>query len=79
MKQTMINLINSDKNLSLEKLLTPATIIWGEKDRTTPLWMGHDLHRKIRNSNLKVIKNAGHSPQFSHLEEVYAIIRAAIS
>lgn len=74
MKQTMINLLNSDKLLSPEKIKIPTLIIWGEKDKITPVSDGKTLHRLIKNSKLEVIKNARHSPIFTHPEEVANVI-----
>lgn len=79
MKNTMINLMNSDKNLNLENLRVPTAIIWGGNDRTTPLWMAYKLRHRIRGSTMQIIQKAGHSPQFSHFEQVYAIIHRAIT
>ena len=74
MKQTMINLINSDKFLSLDKVEVPTLIIWGREDKTTPLSDGKLMHKLIKNSNLQIIENARHSPMFTNPEEVAKII-----
>ncbi len=74
MKQTMKNLLSSDTSLSLEKVNVPTTIIWGEKDKTTPLIDGLVMHAKIKNSHLYTISEASHSPQFTHPEKVAQII-----
>ncbi len=74
MKQTMKNLLESDKTLSLTAVNVPTTIIWGEKDMTTPLIDGLIMHAKIKNSKMYTISEAMHSPQFSHPEKVAAII-----
>ena len=74
MRQTMIKLINSDKSLGLDKIAVRTLIIWGEKDKVTPLSDGKIMNRLIKNSKLYVIKEAKHSPQFTHAEEVNAIM-----
>lgn len=74
MKQTMKNLLASDTALYLEKISVPTTIIWGEKDTTTPLVDGLLMHAKIKNSSLYTISEASHSPQFTHPEKVAQII-----
>ncbi|MEK7517427.1 MAG: alpha/beta hydrolase [Patescibacteria group bacterium] len=78
MRQTMINLINSDKSLSLDKIIVKTLIIWGENDEITPLSDGKIMNKQIRNSKLCVIKGARHSPQFSHAEDVADIIINAV-
>lgn len=44
----------------LKKLDKPTLIIVGEKDEATPVWMAETLHSLIPNSQLHVIKDAGH-------------------
>ena len=70
MKQTMLNLINSDKSLKIENVRVPTLIFWGKEDKITPLSDGHLMHSLIKNSKLKIIENARHSPQFTNPEEV---------
>lgn len=74
MKKVLRNLTESDLTNNLEKINAKTTIIWGENDRTTPLSDGKLMKEKIKNSELFVIKNAGHSPQFSHPKEVVNMI-----
>lgn len=74
MKQTMINLLNSDKFLKPEKIKIPTLIIWGEKDKITPPSDGKTFHRLIKNSKLEIIENARHSPMFTHPKEVAGTI-----
>lgn len=73
-RQTMVNLINSDKTLNLDKITTSALIIWGEDDKITPLSDGKLMNKLIKNSKLHVVDNAKHSPQFTNTQEVVDII-----
>ena len=73
-KQTMINLINSDLKNILPEIKTPALIIWGREDRITPLSDGVLMNNLIKNSKLEIIENARHAPQFSHPNEVVDVI-----
>lgn len=70
MKKTMINLIQSDKSLLIEKVKVPTIIIWGENDNITPLSDAEVLSGKIKNSKLYVIDGAKHAPQFTHTKGV---------
>jgi|SRR3989344_3052631 len=79
MKNTLVNLITSDKQLDITQVKVPTTIIWGENDSITPLWMGKQINQKINNSKLFIIKNAHHSPQFTNTEEVAKIIIKSLS
>ncbi len=42
------------------KLDLPTLIIWAEKDMVIPLSVGGELHRVIRNSELRTVPNCGH-------------------
>lgn len=74
MKQTMLNLLNSDKLLKPEKIQTPTLIIWGKEDKITPVSDGRLMNRLIKNSKFFLIENARHSPQFINPEKVAEII-----
>lgn len=74
MKKTMINLLSSDKFLDLTKVIAPTLIIWGENDQTLSVKDGKKMHESIKNSKLETIKDARHSPQFTHAEKVAEII-----
>ncbi len=73
-KKTMVNLITSDIAHLLEKIKVPTLIIWGQEDKVTPLVDGKLMHSLIKNSKLSIIKDARHSPQFTHPKEVVKII-----
>lgn len=70
MKQTMVNLASTDLAPSLNKIVTPTLIIWGKLDKITPLSDGRQMRRLIKGSQLCVIDEAKHSPQFTHPQEV---------
>lgn len=73
-KQTMINLLNSNKSLNISQISIPTLIIWGANDKITPLSDGIFMNSLIKNSKLKIIKDARHSPMFTHPNEVAEII-----
>lgn len=70
MRQTMANLISADLTSRLANITTPTLIIWGARDKATPLSDGKLMHDKIRPSEMFVIGDAGHSPHFTHAEKV---------
>ena len=69
-RQTMVNLISVDLTEELKKIKVPTLIIWGKEDTITPLSDGELMHKLIEGSKLEVIKDARHSPQFTHPKEV---------
>lgn len=69
-RQTMINLINLDLSKTFSKIKTPTLIIWGEDDKVTPLSDAKLIHKLIVISQVEIIKEAKHSPQFTNTKEV---------
>ena len=64
-KQTFKNVVNEDLTPELNKITLPTLIVWGDKDRDTPIYMARRMRRKIRNSGLIIFEGAGH---FAYLE-----------
>lgn len=75
MRKTMLNLINSDLTPEFKKIRTPTLIIWGEEDRIIPLSDGQLINKLIKNSKLKIIKEARHSSFYTHADKVVKIIK----
>ncbi len=63
---------------NLRGLVTPALVIVGEKDITTPVWASEMLHEWLPNSTLKIVKNAGHLIILDHADEFNAEVHAFI-
>lgn len=62
MKKTLINMLESDKKLKMEKVTTPATILWGKMDNVTPPRQAAVMHRHLKNSDIKYFENWTHAP-----------------
>lgn len=75
MKQSMVNLISTDLTPVLEKISSPTLIIWGENDKVTPVGDARTMNKLIKNSKLKIIKGARHSPFYTHPNEVVTILK----
>lgn len=60
MKKTFKNIVNEDLTYMLEMIEAKTLIIFGAKDKDTPIYMAKILHKNIKNSTLYIIKNAGH-------------------
>lgn len=78
MKKTLDNMINSDKTLDITKVLTPAQIIWGEDDQTTPLRQGKKMHELLPNSELVTKPGWRHSHYLVSTSELAAEIKAQL-
>ncbi|MBV9349633.1 MAG: alpha/beta hydrolase [Patescibacteria group bacterium] len=74
MRLTMKNLIERDLTPELSRITSPTLIIWGSKDKATPLSDAHVMNTNIRKSKLAVIPDAAHSPHATHPEVVVTMI-----
>ena len=51
---------NTDTRNILPTIEVPTLLIWGEKDKRSPINVAHQMHVAIPGSKLQVIKGAGH-------------------
>lgn len=65
LRETMKNVLAEDITPLLEKISLPTLIVWGKKDKITPLKDAYLMKQKIQNSQLEILEKIGHSP---HLE-----------
>jgi pimeloyl-ACP methyl ester carboxylesterase len=75
LRKTMHNLITYDVSHLLAGIHIPVVIIWGERDKITPLKDGKIMQGLLKNSKLYVVPGARHSPMFTNVDEVGEIIR----
>lgn len=57
---TFKKIIDEDLSLYLPKINAPTLILWGERDKVTPVGDTHFLKDKIINSRLKIIPEQNH-------------------
>ncbi len=60
MKETFKNVIFEDLSQFTGFIRTPTVIIWGDKDKSTPVEDAYFMNKKIKNSKLVIISGAGH-------------------
>lgn len=60
MKEIMRNVISEDLKPFLPKINTKTLIVWGEKDKETPVADAYLIKREVKNSFLDVLPNVGH-------------------
>ena len=70
MKQTLANMLESDKDLDFSKVTTKTFILWGKKDTTTPPRQATTMYEKLPNAELKFYANWTHAPYISNPEEL---------
>lgn len=60
MKESFIKIVTEHLDGRLKDVVNPTLLIFGENDRETPLYMARKMLKEIKNSELIVIKDAGH-------------------
>jgi pimeloyl-ACP methyl ester carboxylesterase len=77
MKKTLHNMLSSDALLDISTIESPAVVLWGRIDTTTPLAQGQKMARLLPHSNLHVFDEWAHAPYITHPNELAdALIRA---
>lgn len=59
-KETFKNIIEENLKLSIPRIKIPVLILWGGKDKTTPVNDARFLHKNIVGSNLEIFPNETH-------------------
>lgn len=65
-KKTFSNIVRTYQDEECKHIAIPSLLIWGERDKDTPLYMARKLNRSIEGSGLIVFKGAGH---YSYIDE----------
>lgn len=68
MKQTLVNMLESDKDLKFENVTTKTYILWGKKDTTTPPRQATKMYEGLPNAELKFYANWTHAPYIADPE-----------
>ncbi len=66
MRKTLVKVVNEDFTHLLNKIKVPTLLIWGRDDEDTPVYMGEIMEKKIEDSGLVVLDNAGH---YSYIDQ----------
>lgn len=78
MKQTLANMLESDKSLDFSKVETKTFILWGKKDTTTPPRQATAMYEKLPNAELKFYANWTHAPYISNPDELARALAALV-
>jgi len=79
MRKVMANVIKEEVIGDAKKIKCKNLIVWGSNDMTTPLFMGKKYQSLIKRSKLKIINEARHSPQFTHVNETVSAVKEFIN
>jgi pimeloyl-ACP methyl ester carboxylesterase len=65
---TFVNVINEDLAPLLPRVAQPTLLLWGERDRVTPLADAQRMLAALPNARLAVLAGAGHVPFHDQLD-----------
>ena len=74
MAQTFLNVVGESVIESAKRIKTLTLIVWGDKDRETPIEDAHGINKAIAGSRLEIIPGAGHKLHRTHPQELAKII-----
>ncbi|MCL2598678.1 MAG: alpha/beta hydrolase [Firmicutes bacterium] len=72
-RPVFVRVVNTHLNQYVPNIQASTLLVWGGKDRDTPLWMAKYLQKKIKDSGLVVFEDAGHW-SFVHKPLAFALI-----
>lgn len=75
LRQTLVNLVNTDIREVLPNIKASTLLIWGENDTATPLADAKIIESLIKDSGLCVIPNTGHWSFVENPHLAHAIIK----
>lgn len=79
MKKTFQNIVNTDLSNYIKYIKTNTLILWGEKDNATSLKDAYKFKKKIKNSELIILKNASHFSYLDYPKTSFDIINTFIN
>jgi pimeloyl-ACP methyl ester carboxylesterase len=74
-----LNKLRNDRSSQIKNIQTPTLIIWGEDDTLIPLEFAYKFEKDLPNSELVIIKEAGHLPMEESPEKVIGIVEDFLS
>ena len=79
MKRVFVNVVNAHLDRILTDINRPVLLVWGEKDRDTPLYMAKKINAKVKDSAIVVMKNCGHFAFAENFTEFITIADSFLS
>ncbi len=64
-KQSYVKIVNQNLFFLLKYIKANTLLVWGTKDKSTPIYMANILHKHIKNSGVVLYQNGSH---FCYLE-----------
>ena len=77
MKKSMSNIINESVENYVKKILVPTILLFGDKDKITPSYLGRKIKRKIKDCELIILKG-NHFAYLYNQKQVISIIESLV-
>ena len=77
MKKTMSNIINESVKDDIKKIKVPTILLFGDKDKITPVYLGKRIKRNISDSELIILKG-NHFAYLYNKTQVVKIIESLV-
>lgn len=74
MRETMKKVVAENLEADMERIKVPTLLVWGEEDRTTPLWQAKIIKKLIVGSELEVVSGGNHGLPYKMPKETAEII-----
>ena len=72
MRGVLVQAVNEDIHDELNEIETETLLVWGEKDTQTPLWMGNEMEKEMKNAALVVLDKEDH---FAYFHQSFRFLR----
>ena len=79
LKNVLVKAVNRDLTEELSKIDCQTLLIYGQKDKTTPTYIGERIKEKIKNSGMVVVPNCGHFPYIERSRYFLIVLKSFIS
>ena len=67
MRKTFVKVISLDMTERYSRFKASTLLIWGDEDQETPLWMAHEMEKRIPDAGLVIFEGGTH---FAYLEQI---------
>lgn len=78
MKPVFVRVVNTHLDKKLKDINVPTLILWGKNDKETPMYMAEKFEKKIKDSGLVALENAGHFSYADRFPQTCAVLGAFV-
>ena len=76
MRASLVKVVNEDLSPLLPQIKASTLLVWGEKDDSTPLWMGQQMEKEIPDAGLVIFENDDHFAYLRQWPRFVTVVRA---